>query len=303
MEWLESIRKTVDYIEQHLLEVKGADEIAEKVYMSSYYLQKGFKFLTGYSITEYIRSRRLYQAAFDLIAGREKIIDIAYKYGYDTPESFTKAFSRFHGASPTQVRRDARKINTFLPLKITISIQGGNDMDYVVEKRKSFQVVGFEKEFSFDTSYQEIPQFWSELYRGKIAPMQAKGKPETELEKILCGCHVGEYGICIEKEGSGSIFRYLIAGMCPEGVCREGSLPEGMVSYEVPEMEWAKFSCKGPMPGAMQAVNSKIFKEWLPGNPEYEIAMGINIEWYSKEGNTWDADYQSEIWIPVKRKK
>ena len=113
MEWLGSIRGAIEYMEGHLLTVEDADEVAGAVYMSPFYLQKGFKVMTGYSIGEYIRSRRLYLAGLDVISGTEKIIDIAYKYGYDTPESFTKAFTRFHGVTPTGLRTDAGKIKVF----------------------------------------------------------------------------------------------------------------------------------------------------------------------------------------------
>lgn len=296
MEWLGSIRGAIEYMEGHLLTVEDADEVAEAVYMSSFYLQKGFKVMTGYSIGEYIRSRRLYLAGLDIIAGKEKVIDLAYKYGYDTPESFTKAFSRFHGVTPTGLRNDAGKIKVFLPLKITIHIQGGNDMDYTVEKMKGFKVIGYEREFSFDTSYQEIPRFWDEICHSKLAQLFSGKAPETEEEETICNCCIGKYGVCID-DISGGKFRYLIAG---DYTGEE--IPDGMKMFEFPDMEWAKFSCRGPMPGALQSVNTKIFNEWLPGNTEYEIAMGANIEWYSPEGDMSDVDYETQIWIPVKRK-
>lgn len=142
MEWIESIRKTIDYTEKHLLDEIHTESISKIVAISPYYLQHGFKIITGYTIAEYIRNRRLYLSALEVIANKSKIIDIAYKYGYDTPESFTKAFTRFHCVSPNQLRKCPDKIKIFLPLKIKISIQGGNGMDYVVEKIEIFKVVG-----------------------------------------------------------------------------------------------------------------------------------------------------------------
>ncbi len=278
MEWTESLKRAINYMEEHLLNDIGAEEVADAVYMSPFYFQKGFKIMTGYSVGEYIRCRRLYMAALDVIADREKVIDLAYKYGYDTPESFTKAFSRFHGMSPMQMKGDSHKIKTFLPLTISVSTKGGNEMDYVVEKMEAIKVVGYEKNFTFEAAYQEIPRFWDEV--------MSNAKNEG----------VGEFGICIENISGGKEFHYMVAGRY-----QGGSVPEGMKIYEVPAMEWAKFKCVGPMPGALQAVNSKIFKEWLPGNPDYEIAMGMNIEWYSC-GDTSAADYESAIWIPVKKK-
>lgn len=296
MDWTESLRRAIDFMERNLLEDITADDAAKSVNISSFYLQKGFKIMTGYTMSEYIRFRRLYLSALDIICGEQKIIDIAYKYGYDTPESFTKAFSRFHGLSPAALRRDHSRIKTFLPLKIKVTIQGGNDMNFTVEKMDGFKVIGFERAFSFENSYEEIPKFWDELFKKTIMPVYLKDKPETDIEKAVAENKIGEFGVCVDDLSDGT-FRYIIGGRY-----NGGAVPEGMTVYEFPDMEWAKFPCIGPMPAALQTVNTKIFKEWLPGNPEFEIAMGANVEWYSDGGNMSDADYESGIWIPVKRK-
>ena len=137
MEWTECLKKAIDYMEENLLNNISAEEVSAEVYMSSFYLQKGFKIMTGYSIAEYIRCRRLYMAALDVIAGKEKVIDLAYKYGYDTPESFTKAFTRFHGIAPKKNKGDTSKIKVFLPLRIIVSIKGGNvTQENILKKKK-----------------------------------------------------------------------------------------------------------------------------------------------------------------------
>lgn len=295
MEWVTTLKKAIEYMEEHLLDDIGADDVADAVHMSSFYLQKGFQIITGYTMGEYIRNRKLYLAALDIIAKEDKIIDVAYRYGYETPESFTKAFSRFHGMTPTQIKKNRTAIKPFLPLTISIVIQGGNDMNYVVEKKKGFKVVGYQKVFTFEEGYAEIPKFWDEVFTKRVHPILCKGNPTTPEEKLICESGIGEFGVCIDDVGSKS-FRYLIAG-----TYNGGEVPEDMVVYEFPDVEWVKFQCVGPMPGALQAVNTKIFKEWLPGNAEFEIAMGANIEWYS-EGNPADANYESGIWVPVKRK-
>ena len=107
MEWLTSIRTAIDYMEEHLTDNIRAQDVADRVYLSPFFLQKGFSLMTGYGIGEYIRNRRLYQAAVDLKETDDKVIDIAFRYGYEAPESFTKAFSRFHGA--TFCRIDSKK--------------------------------------------------------------------------------------------------------------------------------------------------------------------------------------------------
>lgn len=297
MEWITSIKKSINYMEKHLLDEISMEDVAKHVNISSFYLQKGFQLITGVSMSEYIRKRRLYMAALDLMSGDDKIIEIAFKYGYETPESFTKAFTRFHGITPSGLKSEKTAIKTFLPIKISIVIQGGNEMDYVVEKMKGFKVIGYEREFTFDNGYDNIPKFWCEIFKEKVEPIFQKEKPETEEEEAISNCKIGEFGICIDDIGEYGKFRYMIAG-----IYTEGKVPDGMVVYEIPELEWAKFKCVGPNPGAIQSVNTKIFKEWLPGNDSYEIAMGLNLEWYSQKGNQTDSDYESSIWLPVKRK-
>ena len=296
MDWLESIRKSIDYMETNLLTLQGAEEVAGAVYLSQFYLQKGFKVMTGYSCAEYIRNRRLYLAALDIIADKERLIDLAFKYGYETPESFSRAFSRFHGATPVQVRANPAGIRVFLPLKIQVDIKGGNEMDYRVEEKIAFQVIGYERQFGFEDAHREIPSFWNEVRAGKMAGLCAGKEPRNEEEEVIRSCGIGMYGVCIEDVGSGK-FRYMIAGDY-----HGGKVPQGMTVFRFPELTWAKLRCTGPMPEAIQAVNTKIFSQWLPGNPEYEIAFPGNVEWYSGSGNTQAADYESEIWIPVKRK-
>ena len=137
MEWLTCIRTAIDYMEDHLTENISAQDVARQVYLSPFFLQRGFSLMTGYGIGEYIRNRRLYQSALDLRDTGERIIDIALKYGYETPESFTKAFSRFHGVTPSQVRSGAA-FRVFLPLRVDVSVHGGNQMEYkIVPDRKS----------------------------------------------------------------------------------------------------------------------------------------------------------------------
>ncbi len=297
MEWMEALRRAIDCLEEHLLDEGAAEKAAHAACLSPLYLQKGFRLVTGYSMGEYIRCRRLYLAGLEAVAGREKIIDLAYRYGYDTPESFSKAFSRFHGVSPAQLRQCPEHLVPFLPLKITLSIRGGQGMDFTVEKMESFQLIGIEREFSLETSYQELPKFWDEFIRGYCAATRAEKAPETALEQAVCQCSIGEFGVCIDSDASPERFRYLIAGRY-----NGRAVPEGMTVYTLPALEWARFRCSGPMPEALQSVNTKIFQEWLPGNPEFELAQSINVEWYSADKSTSAADYESEIWIPVRRK-
>lgn len=294
MEWLTGIRAAIEFIEDNLEEDISVQDVAGKVFISPIFLQRGFSFMTGYNVGEYIRNRRLYQAAIDLRSTEDPVIDIAYRYCYETPESFAKAFSRFHGTTPSQVRAGA-PFNQFLPVKINIIVQGGDKMDYKVTPKDGLKVIGFQKIFDSETSYAEIPKFWSEVVEKYASNIYAGNEPANEYEKAVRDNRIGEFGICIDDIG-GTKFRYLIAGRY-EG----GAVPLGMELYEFPDGDWAVFDITGPCPGALQSVNTKIFTEWLPGNPDYEISGNANVEWYA-DGDPAAADYRSAIWIPVKRK-
>ena len=296
MEWLTCIRTAVEYIETHLEDDISVQDISDRLFISPFFLQRGFALMTGYSIRQYLRNRRLYQAAVDLRETDDKVLDIALRYCYDTPESFTKAFSRFHGATPSQVRSGAAA-NVFLPLTLSVSIHGGDQMEYTISPMFPFKLIGFQKIFDTETSYAEIPRFWDEICEKYADSVYAGNEPANPYEQALVDNCIGEYGGCIDDIGDGR-FRYLIAGKYTGG-----EIPEGMVLYEFPRGEWAVFNCVGPLPDAMQSVNTRIFSEWLPGNPEYEISGNANVEWYDTvNGEKTDPDYHSAIWIPVKRK-
>lgn len=279
MELVESLNFALQYIERHLLDETDSERAAKHVGLSRFYLERTFAALTGLSVSEYIRARRLTLAAQELITGDQKVIDLALKYGYDTPESFTKAFSRFHGVTPTSARRMSTLLRCQNPLAITIKMEGVEIMNYKMEQMDAFTVMGVEESFHMDSSLQEIPKFWGEfmqkgLYE-KVCPM---------------------FGICFDADANGN-FPYLIGEVLHPGK----EVPEGLVTREIPAHLWARFACTGPMPGAIQNVTRQIYSEWLPTNGTYEVAQNVEIEMYS-EGDTTSANYYSEVWIPVKKK-
>lgn len=285
MGWMEAIGKAIQYIEEHITEELSVEEIARYVNISTFYFQRGFSMLCGFTVSEYIRNRRLALAGNDLAIGDEKVIDIALKYGYDSPDSFTKAFVRFHGVTPSQVRKGQTMLKLFAPLKIKISLEGGYLMEYKIIKKEVFTVIANAKVFSYEGATQTIPQFWQEHYK--------EGRGQTVM---------GMYGINFDKEMKQDAFEYMIAD--PYNPVNE--IPEGFVIRTIPSFTWAVFPCKGSMPTALQGVNTKIFSEWLPALKEYELAAGYCVEYYDDPTKyakgTMDENYYCEIWIPVRQK-
>ena len=297
MEWLSCIRKAIDLIENNLKTDMRVKDIAAKVGVSVFFLQKGFSVMTGYSISEYARNRKLYQAALELQSTDKQIIDIALDYGYETPESFTKAFTRFHCATPSQVRAGAY-FKHFLPLNITIYISGGHQMNTRVVNIFPFKVIGLSREMTADEANQQIPKIWDAFFEKYAANVYAGNPPANPYEQALVDNYIGEYGICMDDLQNGKV-NYLIAGRYTGG-----DVPEGMQLYDVPGGDYAIFDCVGSLPDAIQNMNKHIYNEWLPGNPDYELFGNASIEWYdSMNAEKNDPNYRSAVWLPVKRKE
>ena len=147
MEWVATIQKAIKYIEDHLLKDINYEDVAKYVNTSSYEFHRTFSFLTGFTISSYIRNRRLSLAAIELMETDDKIIDIALKYGYETSESFTKAFSRFHGVAPKYVKENSVKLKLFNPIVIKLYIEGGKSMDYKIVQTKKQKFIAIVKDF------------------------------------------------------------------------------------------------------------------------------------------------------------
>ena len=284
MRWTEGISEAINYIENNITEELSINDIAKRAFMSAFYFQKGFSMLCGVTVGEYIRQRRLSLAGSELVSTNKRIIDIAIEYGYESPDSFTKAFTRFHGVTPTAVRKDGAALKSLARLKLIISLKGGYIMDYKIEEKASFTVMGASRTFRYNGAYKEIPEFWTEHY-------------QTGNGKLVCGL----YGVCIDENKETDDFEYLIA----DDYLPHKAVPPNFVTKVIPAHTWAVFPCKGAMPKSLQDVNTKIFSEWLPNSRDYEIAAGYSIEMYSRlcdypKGNQ-DENYYSEIWIPIKK--
>lgn len=280
MEWLQSLNHAIDYMEEHLTDNITCEDVAENIYISNFHFQRTFNLLTGLTVGEYIRNRRLSLAGNDLLKGEVKVIDVALKYCYETPESFAKAFSRFHGITPNQAKKEGAVLKSFNRLVIKIKLEGGSTMDYRIVKKEAIMVVAKTRLFSVENSQVEIPRFWSEYF-------------ETGLANKVCGM----MGICSQTKEDRKTFKYAIG--C-EGQYTK-VIPEGFEVIKIPSYTWAIFTCVGSMPKSIQNMWEKIYSEWLPQS-DYELISDYDIEYYT-DGDNSKEDYVSEIWIPVKEKK
>lgn len=285
MNWVEGMAAAIAFIEDSLDGELSIEDIARKAYVSPFHFQRAFTMLCGMTVGEYIRRRRLSLAGSELTASDVKIIDLALKYGYDSPDSFTRAFTRFHGVTPAAVRKYGAPVKSFLPLRVIFKLEGRISMEYKIVEKESFTVMGVTRRFTNETAYKEIPKFWEEH----------NASDKNELIK-------GMYGICIDDAGNTGEFDYMIADNYLPWV----ELPEGVTCRVIPRHTWAVFPCRGPLPESVQSVNTRIFSEWLPNCRDYAFVDNINIELYTPScdypDGPNDENYYSEIWIPVCKK-
>ncbi|MFA6309231.1 MAG: AraC family transcriptional regulator [Clostridia bacterium] len=279
MDWIKALNQAIEYIEDNLLHQLTCGDIAGHVYISNFHFQRTFNLLTGLSVGEYVRKRRLSLAGQELLKGDEKVLNVALKYGYETPESFSKAFRRFHGITPSYAKKQGSDLKSFSRLVIKINMEGGNIMDYKIVSKESFKVVAKTKLFTEQNSKKGIPEFWTEYY-------------EKGLDNKVCGM----MGICAQANGDSEEWKYGIGSEVHD----VKGVPKDFEVLEIPAHTWAIFSCIGPMPNAIQEMWRKIYSEWLPQS-DYELVNDYDIEFYTS-GNNQDKNYQSEIWIPVQTK-
>ena len=275
--WSEGISRAIDYMEEHLTEDLDIQTIAGEACVSGFYFQKIFCALCGFTVGEYIRNRRLTLAAQELSSGKARVLDVALKYGYDSPDSFPRAFTRFHGVSPSAAREKGSQLRSFAPLKIKLTLEGGTMLEYRITEKAQFTVMGLTRQFNMDTSYQEIPRFWSEHMK-------------SEQGAVVCGM----YGICLG--GNGKLFNYMIA----DNYLPWNEVPPNCETRVIPAGTWAVFPCRGPLPQTLQDVNTQIWSEWLPACKAYRLAGNYNIEMYGPRAEKPEDTY-SEIWIPIEK--
>ncbi len=272
--WTEGLQNAIGYMEINLTEDIQVKDIAEKAYVSEFHFQRIFSVLCGFSVTEYIRNRRLTLAARELAGSDAKVIDVALKYGYDSPDSFSRAFTRFHGITPSAAKEKGALLRNFAPLRIKLSLEGGTMMDYRIEEKAAFTVMGRKRSFSNETAYQEIPKFWQEH-------MKDGGS------EIVCGM----FGLCIDSNGSD--FDYLIA----DNYLPWKAVPVGCETRTLPAGTWAVFPCKMKN---LQDTNTKMWKEWLPNCKDYKLGGNYNIELYAPPEEDI-SESNCEIWLPIEK--
>lgn len=291
MDYLERIKKAIDFVEENLTNNIKVEQIAEQSCFSQYHFYRLFVAFTGETVGDYLRKRRLTKAAIDLLETNEKIKDIAFDYAFESPEAFTRSFKRQFRISPTIYRKLKQPIWFFRREKITKFklnyLQNRITMKPEIKTIDNFSVVGMEIQTNLKDN--KIPQLWMSFM------------PRMQEIKHINSKNVG-YGICKHDENiSPETFTddTIFTSVASMGVDKVEDVPEGMFSLEVKGGKFAVFTHKGNL-NNLKTTYEYIYGTWLP-NSSFELDKRDDFERYDNRfmGPENNAS-EMEIWIPVK---
>lgn len=302
MDWITGIQNAINYIEDHITEELDYEAIARESASSTFHFQRVFSILCGFTLGEYIRSRRLSLAGGELAAGRDKVIDIALKYGYETPESFAKAFQKFHGVTPSQARCSGVKLKSFSTLSVKVSLEGGSTMNYRVEEKQDLLLYGYKRRMTGNPMERHLQDHdFACDTRLHQAVLQFMAHDADTTYNVITGFHDEGYDFYIASY-LGREDRVYFAEMMGEEIAgwfEKIVIPAG--TYLVCETE----RCKYPTNLAADHYRSAV-TQWLPSSG-YELAEGPEVEivhWFYKEGDVeLNSSRYLELWLPIQKKK
>ncbi|WP_458354513.1 AraC family transcriptional regulator [Peribacillus frigoritolerans] len=290
MDSLKNMNGAIKFIEENLTNEIDFKEVARLAYCSEYHFKRMFSFLAGISLSEYIRRRRLTLAAFELKNNNVKVIDIAIKYGYSSPDSFARAFQHLHGITPSEARSNGHSLKAYPPMSFQLSIKGGSEMNYRMEEKEAFHIIGIKKRVPiiFNGVNPEIASMWKSLDEKTINEL--KNLSNVEPLGLLSASTNFSEGRLEEK---GELDHYI-------GAATTRECPDNLTQLNVEASTWAVFEAVGPFPETLQNVWGRIYSEWFPSS-NYEQREGPEILWNENKDIT-SRTFRSEIWIPVMKK-
>ncbi|WP_026690495.1 AraC family transcriptional regulator [Alteribacter aurantiacus] len=290
MDLLKGMNNAMNYIEENLTNDINFKEISKLAQCSEYHFKRMFSFLAGMALSEYIRRRRLSLAAAELQNSNIKVIDVAMKYGYNSADSFTRAFVSLHGVTPSEARSKDQLVKAFPFMTFQLSIKGGHEMNYRIEQKDAFNIVGIMKRVPivFEGENPEIAAMWQSLTIEKIEELQTLSNVNPE-GMIQASTNFSEG----RMEGKGELDQYI-------GVATTKENPQHFVKLDVPDLTWAIFESTGPFPSTLQETWGRIYSEWFPSS-NYQVTKGPEIL-SIKSKDLSSPTVKCEIWIPVLKK-
>ncbi|MDD4125059.1 MAG: effector binding domain-containing protein [Eubacteriales bacterium] len=297
MDLLSRMSLAIAYVEESLTDEIDQAKLAQIACCSSYSFYRMFSFITDISLTEYIRRRRLTLAAIELQSSNVRVIDLALKYGYDSPVSFSRAFRALHGVAPSEARAGGVTLKAYPRISFRISIKGEKEMDYRIETKEAFQIFGIEGIFQADGggAYPNYPhELWNQNNaNGAYERLAADaGDLPPFIGQNMCRVH----GVCDYKQTESGKFAYMQCAFKSKN-----SRVEGYTVADIPANTWVIFPSGrfkwDEVGDVINNLNKRFYSEWLP-TAEYEQVNGMSFEVY---GGDCDMGYV-ELWFAVEKK-
>lgn len=289
MDWIKQLNESIQYIEKNLTGEISYETISKIAGCSVYNFQRMFSYIADKPLSEYIRNRRLTMAAFDLLNSTERIIDISLKYGYESQDSFTRAFKNFHGVVPSSVRNETVQLKSCPRLSFQIKIKGEEHMNYQIEQWPAFRVMGVAHKVKTATAFDTVGELWKKLRKDGTMDKFIENYPNCRPSGFLGIAQGGHWG---ESEDMEYIIGVTNFVDMPD--CKQVPALDGMKEFSYPAATWAIFEANGQLPEATQKIYKQFYTEWLP-NSGYELDDLPVIECYLQ-------DKQQEVWIAVVKK-
>lgn len=289
MDALTQMNLAMNYIEANLAGEIDYAKAARLACCSEYHFKRMFSFLSGFPLSEYIRRRKLSLAALEIRSPNVKVIDLAVKYGYESPDSFSRAFQALHGVTPTEARKNNVVVKAFPRMTFQLTIRGGNEMIYRIVEKSAFQIAGIKKQITliYEGVNPQMNDMWARLTENDFAEL--KQLSDVEPKGILCVS-----ANFTEGRTEGALLDQYI------GVATTRPVPARWEVLPVDAGTWAVFTAIGEFPKALQDIWARIYAEWFPGSG-YELTGGPEMLW-NESKDTSRPDYKSEIWIPVRKR-
>lgn len=279
----------IDYIEEHLTDELSLEHISDYAGVSDYHFRKIFFYLSGLTLSEYIKNRRLSEANKDLLNG-EKVTDVAFKYGYQSVDGFTRAFKKWSGFLPSDVMK--KGVSKTLPkLSFIITVTGGTTMEFRIEEKPAFNLVGISKRvpMQFEGVNNEIVKLAESITEEQKEEMHAL--QNIEPYEIINASYDADENF-LKEEGD---LTHLIGILTTKN-----QVSDQLETVPVKAHTWAIFPNEGPFPSTLQETMAKTYSEWLPSS-DYEVINAPTFSFTKMDTQKKDYAY-SEIWIPVRKK-
>jgi AraC family transcriptional regulator len=287
MDTLKQFNLAMEYIETHLTETIDFQLVAQLACCSEYHFRRMFASLAGLSLSDYIRRRRLSQAALELHKSDVRVVDLAARYGYGSSDAFSRAFQALHGITPSEARIAQVPLKTFPPMTFRLTLSGHRPIEYRIVEKAAFSIVGIHEliPLLYQGMNPEVVRMWERLSSTDIEALDALSDIDP------CGLIDAVVLPCLDAQLEGTLIDYYI------GVATTQTASSRWQVLPVSASTWGVFNVYGAFPQSLNDIWERVYSEWMV-TAGYEVNTGPHMVWMQGE-EMESSDFICELWIPI----